>query len=46
MILTAVQIGWPEAGLELACLVYVAPVAVLNAWEFEPEITEMFSGKG
>jgi hypothetical protein len=30
IILTAAQIGWPETGLELVCLVYGMPMAVLN----------------
>jgi len=46
IILTAVRIGWPDAGLELVCLVYVVPGAVLNAWEFEAEINEALGGKG
>ena len=41
VVMTAVQIIRTDAGLELLCVVYAVPVAVLNAWEwFEPEILD------
>jgi hypothetical protein len=41
IVMVAVQILRPDAGLELLCIVYAVPVAVLNAWEwFEPEILD------